>query len=1150
MRRWIGLCLALLTLLALAVSARGQSQPFQTADELLDAIETADGAIERLSADILYTRDFALAGDRQIRSGSLGFISDDDGRRFAIVFETLIVGERLEPDGRTFVFDGQWLTERIPAQQLMLRRQVAPPGADFDPLRVGEGPLPLPLGQKKADILARYDAIVPPPTSGLAGRDDEAQLTGFVTDAGAAQLRLVPKPAFMEEDPFDEIRLWYVPTGTGVLPLMAMTLNKTGDEVVVRLINVKLNADAKIDGDAFDDTPPPGWEIDVTPYRSGTGPPTPSTPVFARLQPEADPRVQDLEPVEAAADRFDPPPSVRALLDAPFTTPAEAARLRVFHGQWTADDLSDPLLAAETALIRGVPDHPAIDNADLPASLRAEAALARGEAETALKLLEGDASYRAVRLRVEALETLARYDEALAATEVAVDRLRRERSDSAADLTDGVLTLIARARLAGPERADGSDFQTLMALLTRARGELDRLYWPAILAEAELLYDKDERGRAGEALQEVLRLNPAAADAWMLLGRLAVDSFDFDRAEAVAARLDALAERDTPWWIGEGGAVPDAATRSIAGSLVLARARVRQDDPRSGLERIAQLLGRFATHRGLLAAQAALHACNYDDASLADTLAALDALSPGTDLGHLAAGWAFSERRQYTRSAEMLEEAMRRQPNRPESAILLGLLELQSGRDLNALAALRRVAELDPFNARAANSLELLEELVTYDTIETEHFRIRFRPGVDEIMAREMPPILERIHQRVSGTDDGGIDHEPSIKTTVELMPTHAWFAVRIAGMPQLHTIAAATGPVIAMEVPRIGPEHKVGVYDWARVFQHEYVHTVTLSRTRNRLPHWFTEAAAQYLEDAPRDERTCRLLAAKLDAGELFDMDEINLRFTRPRTPEDRSLAYAQGHWMYEYLVETFGDDAPRQLMDAYARGEREDTAMPSILGIDRETFLARFTAWAEDQAAAWGVLAGPDRPNLEHLARLAGITGQPTEDDLLSMLGDHPGHPQVIEALALATGKERGELTQTQVERLLAWAEAVPVAETPHRRLARHFLALGPESADAALRHLEFLDARAQYTPAYAAALATRYAERGEHTPALVKAERATIIAPFDADQRELAARIALLTRDFEAAERHLDALTLLEPDRPEHTARLERFRELMKR
>lgn len=1141
----------LMVMLVLCHAPQGFGQPFENAGALLDAIETADTAIDRLSADIYYQRVFALAGDEQHRLGGLSFVREarDGGtptRRFAVRFDTLIVGERREDDGRMFVFDGEWLTERIPEDRLMLRRQVAPPGSGFDPLRVGEGPLPLPLGQRKDDILSSYEVTMPQPGDGIDGRGDAEQLAAFISGAGAQQLLLTPRDP---EDDFTEIRLWYARSGSGVLPCMSMTTNRTGDVVVVQLINIRLNAEAEIDDRDFDTTRPEGWDEDIAPYRGAAGPER-DVPVIGSGPPVTDPREPGPEPVADTDARIAPPAAVRTLLEAPYLSPEEASRLRVFHGVWTRADLTSPELIAACALQRGDVEHNALRDPATPPLLRAEAALRRGEAELALQLLGGDTGYRAVRLRVESLEAMGRYADALAATAPTIDRLRAERTDSASELTDAVLTLIVRTRLAGPERADGTDFRTLMDLLTRARGELDALAWPAALAEATLLYDKDERERASEAALEAVRLNPACADAWALLGRLAVDSFDFDRAESIVRRLDALAASEAAWWTFGDGAPPVTDRPSVLGTSVLARARVRQDAPEAGIERVRELLARLPAQRGAMASLAALHAASYDEPATGAALDALDALSPGTDEGYLLAGWALSERRQYARAALLLEEASRRRPARPEAPILLGLLELQSGRDLNALAALRRVAELDPFNARAVNSRALLEELVTYDTIETEHFIVRYRPGEDSVLAREIAPAMEAIHGRITGAERGGIDHRPSQKTVIELMPNHRWFAVRIAGMPRLHTIAAATGPVIAMEAPRIGPDHKVGVYDWRRTLQHEYVHTVTLSRTGNRLPHWFTEAAAQHLEDAPRDEATCRLLASRLEAGTLFDLDEINIRFTRPIDPADRQLAYAQGHWMYEHLVEVFGDDAPRRLMDAYARGEREAVAMPSILGIDREAFLDGFTAWAHGQARAWGLLAAEGAPTPATLSARDGLDGRATADDLRRWNGEFPGVPAIIEALAAATIADGAPLSEADVALLNSWAAAVPVAEKPHRLLARHEQSSADGGRDRAISHLEFLDARAQYTPAYAAALATRYAESGRNDLALAKAERASGIAPYDATLRELAARVAIVSGAWETAERHLEALVILEPERPEHRGRLARLRELRPR
>ena len=87
---------------------------------------------------------------------------------------------------------------------------------------------------------------------------------------------------------------------------------------------------------------------------------------------------------------------------------------------------------------------------------------------------------------------------------------------------------------------------------------------------------------------------------------------------------------------------------------------------------------------------------------------------------------------------------------------------------------------------------------------------------------------------------------------------------------------------------------------------------------------------------------------------------------------------------------------------------------------------------------------------------------------------------------------------------------------------------------------------DRGAQHTAAYAVALARRYAANGDWPRAMMKAERTTHVAPFDADYRELAAEVAIRFGDWQAAIRHIEALIKIEPDREIHQRRLEAIRE----
>lgn len=849
--------------------------------------------------------------------------------------------------------------------------------------------------------------------------------------------------------------------------------------------------------------------------------------------------------------------SVQRRLTAPYLSPAEAAALRLFHGVPTEADLAASVAArARHALVRGAFADPALSDEQADVLDRAEAANERGEPAAALAMLGEAASPRAVRLRCEALEMLGRPAEAVAAGAPVADALAQRKLESPEDLVNAVYISAQLARLRGPQAENedaGADHKALMAVLGGIRNRTDPFYWPAVLAEVRLLMEKDNPAQAAEALEQVLTLNPSCAAAVALLGEMSVNSFTFERARQFAAVADAL-------HAGKAADEPGVQAESPLGAYVRARALVRQDDPDGADAALAPALVLYPSRRALHEARAAAQALRYDAAATDRVLAEYDLLTPGGPRAMYAAGRALAEARQYGPAAAMLARAAERAPHWAAVAIEQGLLEMQAGRDREALEALERAAKLDPFNVRANNSLTLLREVMGYVRTESEHFVVRSKPGLDTMLAREMLGPLEENFRAVTGGAPGAVDHVPPQATLIDLMPDHQWFAVRIAGLPKIHTIAASTGPIIAMETPREGPRH-TGTYDWQRVVRHEYAHTVGLSRTGNRVPHWFTEAQAVYLENAPRAYSTIELLTEVLLSDGLFDFTEINIAFTRPQKPTDRAQAYAQGHWMYQFMVEAYGGPKVLALMDRFAAGTREEQAFRETFGVSREEFMGAFKPWAHRQLVAWGMLPPEGAPTVlellkeeaEAAKKAAGAKSdepaedpQPTPALVAKWLAKYPAHPQVLElAVTQALAEAEDRVTPEVAALLRRYAAARPVDPLPHRHLAR--LALSEGDGSTAIEHLEFLDVREERVATWASQLAALYAQAGRLDEAFAKAERATRIAPYAAQHREQAATIALRRGDRATAKRHLEFLAALEPDRAIHRQRLEALERL---
>ncbi len=808
---------------------------------------------------------------------------------------------------------------------------------------------------------------------------------------------------------------------------------------------------------------------------------------------------------------IEPSPLIRALIDDELNDDAARTDLQIFLGQWE-------LLSAETelttnqrarlALQKADWDNAIFDDAEVDVLLRAKANIERGEPAAAIDLLTGQDSAQASLLLAQAYEDLGQVTQAVQTLRPWRDKLRGDSIEDPAELTAAAQALAALARLEG---RPAQDYQLTLNLLGKVRQDLNPAYWPALIAEADLLIEKDNSREGVDALTAALGLNPNCSEAWDRLGRLSVRGYAFDRASAVIDRLHEINPTHP------------------AADLIEARSLLQQRDVTSAQAIIDAGLSRFPQHRELLALNASAKALNYDQQATDKALARFDAVSPGNPLAAYTVGVHLSAARQYDWAEAMLRKAVEKAPNWPSPRIELGLLLLQASHDEQALEELAAATRLDPFNKRAANQLAMLKELLTYDRIETDHFVIRYKPGIDEALARDMPEQLETIYRDITGR----FSHEPARITRIDLMPDEQYFAVRITGLPDIWTIAAATGDGIALTPPREGGKQSGG-YDWPNVIRHEFVHTVTLDQTRNRIPHWFTEACAVSSETVPRSYDTCQLLAGALQNDKLFPLDQINWGFIRPKTPTDRPLAYAQSDWMIKYIDANFGHKAVIDMLTLYHDGVSNIDALTQATGATTDEFMTGFKAWATQQVAEWGL---DQQPTSKRLAEVLKDSTDVTDTELIDLTAEHPGHPDLLRLIA-ERAMQGDDLENARIA-VIRYAESRPVDPWPHRALVQ--IALDEGDTSKALDSLEYLDNIEDASGRWAFELAKAYRRQGDYTKALNAIERALHREPYHAGYRELAATIALQKQNNEQALQQVYAASLIEPDRAQHQLRL---------
>lgn len=249
-------------------------EPIADVDGLLDALERTGKDLRSFSAQIRYTKFFPFEGDEQIREGTLDYLAmpetrpgEGARRKFAVHFDTLQFDGRIERgEDRSYIFDGQWLVEKLHKEKQFFKRQVVPPGERFDPLRLGEGPFPVPIGQSRGEILERFDAELLDSAAGTEVLNPDVRKWLIESAVETYQLRLTPKEAYAGELDLSEIRLWY--RRSDLLPRAAWTRSVNENESTVQLIAHEVNV--PIPSERLDTTVPDrGWVVEVTEWRGG-----------------------------------------------------------------------------------------------------------------------------------------------------------------------------------------------------------------------------------------------------------------------------------------------------------------------------------------------------------------------------------------------------------------------------------------------------------------------------------------------------------------------------------------------------------------------------------------------------------------------------------------------------------------------------------------------------------------------------------------------------------------------------------------------------------------------------------------------------------------------------------------------------------------
>jgi len=580
---------------------------------------------------------------------------------------------------------------------------------------------------------------------------------------------------------------------------------------------------------------------------------------------------------------------------------------------------------AQKELESAVDDHP--QSSDLHAEL-ALLALDRGDHSSAAKHVErslaADPDQTAARwVQAELDRTSGELKKAEAAYKWFVDYYNK--TDSVENPDELRYIGMAAAHFARWNRLH-DQFNFLVNDLLPAALAKEENYWPAYYESGRLFLEKYNQAQAQKDLQAALTINPNSADVHAALAELAIVGFDLEQAKRLVAR--AL----------------EINPNHLHSKLMLADIHVANLAPRDALEvlekarelnRVSEpLLGRLAAVYGLIDEGKGGKDHSRRDALVAEVLER----NPHAGGFFFAMAGTYDKARKFPEAERAFARATEVMPQMVGPRGQRGLMLMRLADEPAARKLLEASFDRDPFNVRVSNSIKVLEVLDEYATIETEHFVIRYDKAKDAVLAQYVAEYLEEIHPELCER----LDFEPPEKSLFELFnharntDGHGWFSARMVGLPQIHTIGACAGKMVALTSPTSMKQR----FNWARVLRHEFVHVINLQQTNFNIPHWFTEALAVHIEDTPRPQEWNEMLARRVPSGETFNLDTINQAFIRPQSSEDWQMAYCQSEIYAEYMIEKYGQDSIGKMLAAYHDNLGTGEAIRHVFGITQEEF------------------------------------------------------------------------------------------------------------------------------------------------------------------------------------------------------------------
>ncbi|MBC8086973.1 MAG: hypothetical protein H7Z40_06880 [Phycisphaerae bacterium] len=471
--------------------------------------------------------------------------------------------------------------------------------------------------------------------------------------------------------------------------------------------------------------------------------------------------------------------------------------------------------------------------------------------------------------------------------------------------------------------------------------EVDASNLEARLRVGDLFLDKYEAPEAKKSYEDALKLAPKNSRATLGLARVE-DFYGRDEAGLVKASLQA-----NPFM-----------TNAL---LMVARKHLEVEayDSADAVTRRA-----LAVDSSSMTAWALLGASAWisgDSAEYKRALASARKLNPGASEFYSEMADAAVRNRRYGQGVQLAKLALAADTLSTRALGIVGTNELREGKMEEGRATLERAFAIDPYNVWHKNTLDLLDLVRTFKTIDRGNFVVVAPPKEADLMSVYLLPLLQEAYDTLSRR----YQYKPAGKVRLEIYDRHADFSVRTVGLAGLGALGVSFGPVLAMDSPRA---RETNEFNWGATAWHELAHTFTLGSSGNRVPRWLSEGLSVAEERRARSgwgfDETLEFFEAYAN-GKLRPVSQLNEGFLRPRFPQETILSYNLASLVCEMIEQQWGAASIPALLKGYRDGLETPEVFLKVLKVTPDSLDRAFDAYMKKRyALPLAAVAPPGSP------------------------------------------------------------------------------------------------------------------------------------------------------------------------------------------